>query len=280
MAVLGFTVAAILLFSIIALVIAHVAHQQDVTFRGRAGDEPNRRHRIATRSVSRGDHLHDLRWCAASRTRGSGGRSAGTGRDGDPGLFFSGIIFAFGVEFASRWMPIPKSLPVDKFFSDAAGAYLMAAFGVTLAPLLEELFFRGMLYPLLRRAWGVAVAVVVTGGAFACIHGSATGIGVGTGAEYLSWWGWCLPWCASARIRWQRRSWCTADITPRCLRCCGSAAITFATWKRSPTENGIVEKYGKCTRKGCWACWRRSRFAWEISSFPAAGPATITSIAG
>jgi membrane protease YdiL (CAAX protease family) len=91
------------------------------------------------------------------------------------GFFLSGILLAAVVEFISRWMPIPKSLPVDKFFSDAAGAYLMAAFGVTLAPLLEELFFRGMLYPLLRRTWGVAAGVIVTAGAFACIHGIQLG---------------------------------------------------------------------------------------------------------
>ena len=69
-------------------------------------------------------------------------------------FLLGGIGFAFAVEFASRWLPIPKSLPVDKYFSDTAGAYLMAAFGITLAPLLEELFFRGMLYPVLRRAYG------------------------------------------------------------------------------------------------------------------------------
>jgi len=91
------------------------------------------------------------------------------------GFFLGGIFFAFVVEFASRWLPIPKSLPMDKFFSDSTGAYLMAAFGITLAPLLEELFFRGMLYPLLRRAYGMVVGVLVTGGAFASIHGTQLG---------------------------------------------------------------------------------------------------------
>ena len=64
---------------------------------------------------------------------------------------------------------------MDKFFSDITGAYLMAVFGITLAPLLEELFFRGMLYPLIRRAWGVAPGVVLTGAAFASIHGAQLG---------------------------------------------------------------------------------------------------------
>ena len=53
---------------------------------------------------------------------------------------------------------------------------MMAAFGMTLAPLLEELFFRGLLYPLLRRtvrAW--LSAVLLTALAFAAIHGAQLG---------------------------------------------------------------------------------------------------------
>ena len=91
------------------------------------------------------------------------------------GFLLGGMAFAFLVEFTSRWLPIPKSLPVERFLSDTTGAYLMAAFGITLAPLLEELFFRGMLYPLLRRGLGVSVAVVLTAAAFAAIHSAQLG---------------------------------------------------------------------------------------------------------
>jgi len=91
------------------------------------------------------------------------------------GFILSGATVAIVVEFASRWLPIPKSLPVDKYFNDVAGAYLMAGFGITLAPLLEELFFRGLLYPVLRRASGVVAAVLLTAAAFAFIHGAQLG---------------------------------------------------------------------------------------------------------
>jgi membrane protease YdiL (CAAX protease family) len=91
------------------------------------------------------------------------------------GFLLGGMGFAVVVELASHWLPIPKSLPVDKYFSNTAGAYLMAAFGVTLAPLLEELFFRGMLYPVLRRAYGMWAGVLVTAAAFAAIHGAQLG---------------------------------------------------------------------------------------------------------
>jgi hypothetical protein len=64
---------------------------------------------------------------------------------------------------------------MDNYFHDATSAYMMAAFGITLAPLLEELFFRGLLYPMLRRWFGLVVAVVLTAVAFASIHGAQLG---------------------------------------------------------------------------------------------------------
>ena len=46
----------------------------------------------------------------------------------------------------------------------------MAAFGITFAPLVEELFFRGFLYPVAARRIGVAASVVITALLFALIH--------------------------------------------------------------------------------------------------------------
>ena len=92
-----------------------------------------------------------------------------------PRFFFLGIVLALVIDGLSRFLPIPKSVPLDKYFTDAASAYLMAAFGMTLAPLLEELFFRGLLYPVLRRAFGFFIAVAVTAAGFAAIHGTQLG---------------------------------------------------------------------------------------------------------
>jgi hypothetical protein len=91
------------------------------------------------------------------------------------GFVAMGIILAIVTESLARYLPIPKSLPMDKYFNDAGSAYLMAVFGMTLAPLLEELFFRGMLYPLLRRGLGLFTAVLLTAAAFAAIHGGQLG---------------------------------------------------------------------------------------------------------
>jgi hypothetical protein len=92
-----------------------------------------------------------------------------------PGFILGGSVLAVVIESLARYLPIPKSLPMDSYFHDATSAYLMAGFGITLAPLLEELFFRGLLYPLLRRGMGLVTAVLLTAAAFAAIHGAQLG---------------------------------------------------------------------------------------------------------
>jgi len=81
-----------------------------------------------------------------------------------------GLALAVLVGLTSKLLPIPKSLPIDNYFTDARGAYMMAIFGVTFAPLIEELFFRGFLYPVIARHWGAGISVGLTALLFALIH--------------------------------------------------------------------------------------------------------------
>jgi membrane protease YdiL (CAAX protease family) len=67
------------------------------------------------------------------------------------GYMFGGGLLAVGLGLLSKLLPIPKSLPMDRFFQDRQGAYLMMIFGVAVAPLAEEMLFRGFLYPVLDR---------------------------------------------------------------------------------------------------------------------------------
>lgn len=68
----------------------------------------------------------------------------------------------------SRWTP--KSLPIERFFQDADSAYLLAFYGVLVAPFVEELFFRGFLYPALARRIGVGTSVILTALCFSLMH--------------------------------------------------------------------------------------------------------------
>lgn len=92
-----------------------------------------------------------------------------------PAFIASGVILALIVDSLARFLPIPKSLPMDSYFHDATSAYIMAIFGVTLAPLMEEMFFRGLLYPILDKYFGVIAGIALTAAAFAGIHGAQLG---------------------------------------------------------------------------------------------------------
>ena len=81
-----------------------------------------------------------------------------------------GIFSLISESLLQRW--IPKSLPIEEFFKNPSSGYLLAAFGVLIAPVVEELFFRGFLYPALTRWTGSIIAIVITAAAFAALHGT------------------------------------------------------------------------------------------------------------
>ena len=65
---------------------------------------------------------------------------------------------------------MPKTTPFDQFFDSPTDAYLTAAFAITLGPLMEEIFFRGFLYPVLARRLGVFWGVILTALPFGGMH--------------------------------------------------------------------------------------------------------------
>ena len=86
-----------------------------------------------------------------------------------------GILLAGVIQALSYLFPMPPSLPIDKFFRDATSAWLLAGFGILVAPPVEELFYRGFLYPVLARPLGTFGAVVLTSIPFALMHASQLG---------------------------------------------------------------------------------------------------------
>jgi uncharacterized protein len=68
-------------------------------------------------------------------------------------LLIGGVVLSLAVQFLSNFLPIPKSLPIDDFFRTPADVWMVALFGTLLAPVCEELAFRGFLLPSLASAW-------------------------------------------------------------------------------------------------------------------------------
>jgi uncharacterized protein len=82
----------------------------------------------------------------------------------------AGAAFSIALQFASTKLPVPKELPIDKYFISTTGTWLMALFGTFFAPFCEELFFRGLLFPPLAKRLGLVWGVILTSVAFAAIH--------------------------------------------------------------------------------------------------------------
>ena len=93
-----------------------------------------------------------------------------------PWIFISGgVVLSVGLQLLANLLPMPKGLPIERFFQTSTEAWTLSVFGVTMAPLLEELFFRGFLYPVLARRMGLPVAVALTSVAFGLIHAPQLG---------------------------------------------------------------------------------------------------------
>lgn len=92
-----------------------------------------------------------------------------------PAYVMGGVVLAFGLQAFAHFLPMPKELPIDRFFQTPAEAWMLSLFGATFAPLIEELFFRGFLYPVLARRLGLFVGVLLTAAGFGLIHSPQLG---------------------------------------------------------------------------------------------------------
>ena len=90
---------------------------------------------------------------------------------GVAGISLLGVgVLMLGFDLLGRFLPMPTNTPFDQFFARPSDAYLTVAFAVSLGPLMEELFFRGFLYPVVARRLGVVWGILLTALPFALIH--------------------------------------------------------------------------------------------------------------
>jgi membrane protease YdiL (CAAX protease family) len=98
------------------------------------------------------------------------------GRARSPWLFFfAGCGLSVAVFVVTAKMQPPEDVPIEELFHYKNTALLFMAMAVLVAPLVEETVFRGYLYPLFAKTFGVAFGVIVTGVLFGLMHGAQLG---------------------------------------------------------------------------------------------------------
>ena len=88
-----------------------------------------------------------------------------------PLLYLSGGgVLAFGIDIAGSLVSKNVELPIEKLFANRLSVLLLMGLGVLVAPLVEETIFRGFLYPVIARQFGVPVGILITGILFGLLH--------------------------------------------------------------------------------------------------------------
>ena len=81
-----------------------------------------------------------------------------------------GGTLAVSVLIVSSFFPPSSPPPIEQLLSSAGAIWIFAIFGVGIAPVFEEIIFRGFLFKVLADMRGTRVAVPVTAVLFALLH--------------------------------------------------------------------------------------------------------------
>lgn len=90
-------------------------------------------------------------------------------------FFFTGCALSLLVFAITSVIKTPENTPIEEVFKFRLTAVLFVATAVLVAPLVEETIFRGYLYPMFARWFGVVPSIVVTGFLFGLMHGPQLG---------------------------------------------------------------------------------------------------------
>ena len=86
------------------------------------------------------------------------------------GLMGLGVVLWLLLSLLENALPMPKDTPFEHLFDRPRDAYLLSLIAVSLGPLMEELFFRGFMYPVLARRIGIVWGILLTALPFGLIH--------------------------------------------------------------------------------------------------------------
>ena len=90
-------------------------------------------------------------------------------------LMMAGAVISLIVDLISNSHPPKNAPPIDAVFQDPHNALLFMVMAVAVAPLVEETIFRGFIYPIVAKSWGIGAGILVAGILFGGLHASNLG---------------------------------------------------------------------------------------------------------
>jgi membrane protease YdiL (CAAX protease family) len=82
----------------------------------------------------------------------------------------TGMLLALVMGFLSGFISEEKNPPITELLKYPESAILLGIVAVLVAPFIEEVIFRGFIYPVLERRWGQYTAVFLTALMFVSLH--------------------------------------------------------------------------------------------------------------
>jgi uncharacterized protein len=96
--------------------------------------------------------------------------------EGPPMAYVAGgFLLVVSMGLLANLVGTPETTPFEEMLKDRTVLILFGLFGVLVAPLVEELLFRGFLFPVLENTGGPALAVIGTSGLFSLVHAQQYG---------------------------------------------------------------------------------------------------------
>ncbi len=84
----------------------------------------------------------------------------------------SGVGLSFAVSIAARLIGTKVKPPIEGLLQNRQSVLLITLMAILAAPVVEETIFRGFLYPVVARRFGLVAGVLVTGVLFGLLHAS------------------------------------------------------------------------------------------------------------
>jgi membrane protease YdiL (CAAX protease family) len=88
---------------------------------------------------------------------------------------FGGFVLAVVVGWLGNFVGRESGIPMEKLFRSPQSVLMLMALGILVAPVVEETIFRGCIYPVIARKFGITTGIVATGALFGLAHAQQLG---------------------------------------------------------------------------------------------------------